>query len=146
MSVDPIWLSVCMALHIGAVVLWLGHMFFWSIFAGVMLKNIKPAQSGAWLRDVSLSMGGLGWPALVVLICTGIAVIWMRGVTLSSVFSGQFFESEYGQTLALKIVLVGAMVVYQTIYGHRPAPRAVYANMLAAVAVVGLGVGLVRGF
>ena len=140
------WLELCMILHIGAAVLWLGHMFFWSIFAGVMLKNVQPAATGAWLREVSLSMGGLGWPSLAVLVTTGVAVLHLRGISLSSFFSADFYSNSYGRALGMKLVVVAAMVVYQSIYGHRPAQSAVYLNMLAALVVVGLGAGLVRGF
>jgi len=38
-----------------------------------------------------------------------------------------------------------AMVGYQLVFGHRPAPRAIYLNMLAALLVLGASVLLVRG-
>jgi hypothetical protein len=42
----------------------------------------------------------------------------------------------------MKLVLVAGMVGYQIAYGHRPAPRAIYLNMLAACLVLGASVVL----
>ena len=140
------WYEVCMVLHLLAVVLWLGHMFFWSIFCGPMVKNIPPPETGSWLREVSLSMGGLGWPALTILVVTGIVILGFHGTTVESALSGELFAGQYGHMLAGKLALVVAMIGYQALVGHRSAPLAVYFNMLAALIVIALSVALVRGF
>jgi hypothetical protein len=48
--------------------------------------------------------------------------------------------------LAVKLTLVGAIIVYQAVCGHRPASIAVYLNMLAALGIIAASVLLVRGW
>lgn len=135
---------ICVVLHILAVVLWIGHMFFWSLIVGPITKRFEPKENREVVRDVSLRRGGLGWPCLVILIITGIYILSYRGVTISVIVSGAFFQTPYGYLISTKILLVFAMVAYQTFVGHRPAPKLVYANMLAALLIIALSIILVR--
>lgn len=131
---------LCIILHFAAAFLWLGHMFFWSIFAGPVLKRIDPPEAGARLKELSMKMGGLGWPALGVLIATGTIMLRYRGIGLAEILSREWLSQPFGRALAMKLVLVTGMVGYQIAYGHRPAPRAIYLNMLAACLVLGASV------
>jgi len=139
----PYHLSV--ALHVVAACLWLGHMFFWSLFSGPALKKIQPPETAARLRSVMLWRGGLGWPALALLAATGLYQMRFRGVTPAMLVNGTLFQSAAGRVLGVKLLLVLFMVGYQLVFGHRPAPRAIYLNMLAALLVLGASVLLVRG-
>ena len=136
---------LAVALHIVAACLWLGHMFFWSLFSGPALKKIRPAETAERLRTVMRWRGGLGWPALAVLAVTGLYQMRFRGVTLGMLIDGTLLQSASGRLLAFKLPLVLAMVGYQVVFAHRPAPRAIYFNMLAALLVLGASVLLVRG-
>jgi uncharacterized membrane protein len=138
------WYRLCVVLHVLAVVLWFGHMFFWSIIVGPVMKRFEPPQTGLLLREYSHTYGGLGWPALIVLIITGTVMLGYRGATWPQLVSGEFFHSPPGALLRLKFILMAGMIVYQFFIGHRPAPRLIYVNMLAALAIVGLSILLVR--
>ena len=135
---------VAVVLHLLAVVLWFGHMFFWTFVSALALKRIVPAETAATLRRWSFSMGGLGWPALAVLIVTGYIQLAYRGIDLSMLLSGRAFAAPGGWILGVKLALVGWMIVYQAVFGHRPAPRAVYVNIAAALAILALSIILVR--
>jgi putative copper export protein len=73
--------QICVALHLIAMSLWLGHMLVWSLVAGPSLKKIVPIEVATTLRRLSMTMGGLGWPALVVLWITGYVQLQYRGIT-----------------------------------------------------------------
>jgi uncharacterized membrane protein len=133
------------ALHVLAASLWLGHMFFWSLFSGPALKKIQPPEVAERLRAVMRWRGGLGWPALGVLAVTGLYQMRFRGVTPGMLVDGTMLQSAAGRLLACKLLLVLGMVGYQAIWAHRPAPRAIYFNMLAALLVLAASVLLVRG-
>ncbi len=137
---------ICISLHLLAMSLWLGHMFVWSLIIGPALKRIQPPEQAELLRERSLFRGGLGWPALAVLIPTGLYMLSVRGVGFAQLLSGAAFQGPMGHLLALKLVLVGLMVVYQLVMGHRRAPIAIYFDMLAALGVIGASVVLVRGW
>jgi uncharacterized membrane protein len=127
----------CVSLHLLAASLWLGHMFVWSLVVGPAQKRIEPAETAALLHQRSLYLGALGWPALAVLLVTGIYMLWYRGFGPVDLLSG---------ALAVKLVAVLFMVAYQIVWAHRPAPVAIYFNILAALIVLGASVVLVRGW
>ena len=132
------------SLHLLAVVLWFGHMLFWSLIAGLALKRVSPSETAETLRRLSLSMGGLGWPSLAVLVVTGYVLLGYRGITLERMLSGDAFAAPGGWVLAAKLSLVAWMIFYQAVFGHRAAPRAIYLNMAAAISIVVLSILLVR--
>jgi len=125
-------IRACLVLHVLAAFLWLGHMFFWSLVVGPVLKRWEPAAQGGRVRVASTRHGGLGWPALVVLGLTGVLLLFR------STASG----GAPAWVLSAKLALVGGMVAYQVLVGHRPAPRLIYLDMLAALLVLLLSVGL----
>jgi len=137
---------ICIALHILALSLWLGHMFVWSLIIGPALKRIQPPAQAELLRERSLFRGGLGWPALAVLVPTGLYLLAHRGITWPQLLSGAAFEGAAGAALALKLLLVIGMICFQALVGHKRAPIAIYFNMLAALGVIGASVILVRGW
>jgi uncharacterized membrane protein len=136
---------VCISLHLLAASLWLGHMFVWSLVVGPAQKRIEPPETAALLRDRSLYLGGLGWPALAVLVATGLYLLSARGITPGDLVSGAAFAAT-GDSLALKLAAVLFMIVYQIVWGHRAAPIAIYLNILAALIVLGASAVLVRGW
>jgi len=99
---------LAVALHVAAACLWLGHMFFWSLFSGPALKKIQPAETAGRLRAVMLWRGGLGWPALAVLAVTGLYQMRFRGVTLGMLADGTMLQSAAGRIIAFKLLLVTA--------------------------------------
>jgi uncharacterized membrane protein len=138
--------SICLGLHLLAMALWLGHMFVWSLIVGPALKRVEPAETAELLRDASLFRGGLGWPALIVLVPTGLYLLSVRGIQVGDLLSGVAFQGQQGQALAIKLAAVAVMIGYQAYFGHRRAPIAIYFDMLAAIVVIGASVVLVRGW
>ena len=134
---------VCISLHLLAASLWLGHMFVWSLVVGPAQKRIEPLETAELLRERSLYLGGLGWPALAVLVLTGAYMLGRRGIGLADLVSGAAFAAD--PSLAVKLAAVLFLVVYQIVWGHR-ASAAIYGNILAALIVLGASVVLVRGW
>ncbi len=138
--------AICIALHLLALTLWLGHMFVWSLIVGPAMKGIEPAATAETLRSASLAGGGIGWPALAILIATGLYLLNQRGIALADLVSGSAFSGSQGTVLAVKLFFVAAMVGYQAAFGHRASSIAIYVNILSALIVVGASVILVRGW
>ena len=136
---------VCIVLHLLAAFLWLGHMFIWSLFAMPALKRVEPAATADLLRERSLYLGGLGWPALIVLIPTGMYMLAARGIRL-----GTFSRERLSPRLAVarshsSCVLVGCMVLYQALFGHGRARVAIHVNILIALVLLAASVVIARG-
>jgi uncharacterized membrane protein len=138
--------AICLGLHLLAMALWLGHMFVWSLIVGPALKRVEPAETAEKLRDASLFRGGLGWPALIVLIPTGLYLLSFRGIVPGDLLSGVAFQGPQGPVLAVKLGMVAVMIGYQAYFAHRRAPIAIYFDMLAAIVVIAASVVLVRGW
>ncbi|GBD44891.1 hypothetical protein HRbin40_02383 [bacterium HR40] len=136
---------VSLSLHLLALSLWLGHMFVWAVFVGPANKRLEPPEVAETVRRASVWMGGLGWPALAVLIPTGLHLLSVRGIGPGDLLSGAAFAAPGGGILALKLAAVGWMIVYQAIWAHRPAPRAIWSDIVAALVVLACSVALVRG-
>jgi len=137
---------LCVALHMLALSLWLGHMFVWSLIVGPAVKRVQPQATADLLREASLFRGGLGWPALAVLIPTGLYMLHHRGIEISQLVSGVAFQGTQGTILAVKLACVAGMMVYQAVIGHRRAPIAIYFDMLLALIVIATSVLFVRGW
>ena len=82
---------ICISLHLLAASLWLGHMFVWTLVVGPAQKRIEPAETAALLREHSLFLGSLGWPALAILAITGVYLLGQRGIGLGDLVSGARF-------------------------------------------------------
>jgi len=121
-------------------------MFVWSLIVGPAMKRIQPPDTATMLRERSLFRGGLGWPAMAVLVPTGFYLLAQRGIGFDELLSGSAFVGPQGAILAAKLLGVTAMIVYQAVVGHRSAPIAIYFNMLIALGVIGASVLLVRGW
>lgn len=137
---------ICVGLHLLALSLWLGHMFVWSLVVGPAVKKLEPRETAELLREASLFRGGLGWPAMAVLIPTGLYMLHHRGIELGQLWSGEAFQGTQGTVLAVKLACVAGMMVYQAVVGHRRAPIAIYFDMLLALIVIGTSVVFVRGW
>ena len=137
---------ICVGLHLLALSFWLGHMFVWSLVVGPAIKKLEPRETAELLREASLFRGGLGWPAMAVLIPTGLYMLHYRGIEMGQLLSGEAFQGSQGTVLAVKLACVAGMMVYQAVVGHRRAPIAIYFDMLLALIVIGTSVVLVRGW
>jgi uncharacterized membrane protein len=145
-------------LHIFATVLWVGYILFWAILVGPLIRKFNEPNRSQLLTRIAestwppalvpisyrLKLHQLGWIALVLLAITGGFILYYRGVTVQSILSGGLFLGSFGQVLAIKLILVAGLAMGQLRLTHRPAPRLIYLELLATLAVVGLSVALVR--
>jgi uncharacterized membrane protein len=138
--------DIAIALHLLAISLWLGHMFVWSLIVGPAMKRIEPPETAERLRERSVFMGGLGWPALAILVLTGLYLLSMRGIAPVDLVTGAAYAGAEGTALAVKLVLVLVMIGYQAIFAHGRAPIAIYVNMAVALVILACSVVLVRGW
>lgn len=137
---------IALVLHLAALSLWLGHMFVWSLVVGPALKRVEPAATAETLRDASLFRGGLGWPALAILVPTGLYLLSFRGIMPGDLLDAATYQGTSGTVLAIKLSLVAVMIGYQAYFSHRRAPIAIYFDMLAALVIIGASVVIVRGW
>jgi uncharacterized membrane protein len=137
---------LAITLHLLAAMVWLGHMFVWSALIGPALKRVTPTETAEMLRERSLYLGGLGWPALAILIPTGLYQLSARGIGLGDLITLSFLSLPEGGAIGVKLLLVVWMLVYQGVFGHHRAPLMVWVNMAVAAIILYISVMLVRGW
>ncbi len=135
---------IALSLHLFAALLWLGHMFAWPLLVGPALKTVTPPERAERLRARSLWLGGLGWPALALLVPTGLYLLGFRGIAPGDLLVAETYRAM--PELGVKLAAVLYMIAYQAIFGHRPAPLAIYSDIAAAVLLLAASVLLVRGW
>lgn len=156
-------------LHVLAAATWLGGM----VFLVLVLVPVTRQAPFAGLASVLIEATGrrfrrVGWIALVVLVASGLVQLAYRGFTWADALSGRLWYGSFGQVLAIKLLLVAAILVLSAVHDFRLGPRAsalwkaqpnslaarrlrrwaawiARLNLLLALAVVLLGVMLVRG-
>lgn len=156
-------------LHVLAAVVWLGGMFFLMLVVVPWLRAGNRAQAGAFLRDTGIRFRGVGWACLLTLLGTGTLNLWFRRVGVSHFADPEWLASPFGRAVALKVLLFGLVLTISVAHDFRVGPAATRAmredpagpeavrlrraaswmgraNTLLAVALVFLGVVLVRGW
>ena len=156
-------------LHIMAAVVWVGGAIFLVValvpairrpeFAGVAAALVR--WSGLRFRRVS-------WACFGVFIITGGVNLLLRGIGWEDLENGQFWQASFGRTLAVKLLLVTAILAVSGAHDFYLGPRAAAAweanpagaemlrlrrravrlgrlNLILALAVIALGIMLVRG-
>lgn len=98
-------LSVSLWLHLLAVVVWVGGVFFWTIV--LFTRELPSDEANSWLETLGRRVYTIGWEALGLIVLTGLFNLVVR------VQTGVFFQADYQRTLGTKLVLVGGMVALQ---------------------------------
>ncbi len=112
--------------HVVAAVLWIGGMFFLALVGAPVLRSVEPPALRSMLfRELGRRFRVLGWSTLLVLLATGVANLWFRGVLTSvSMGSAHFWTTPFGHTLGVKLGAVAAMLAVQALHDFRWGPAA----------------------
>jgi len=152
------WYLLNVFVHIMSSILWVGYLLFWTIIVGPIARRFGATEADGILRIVNLAhwpppeipaplrmrFFQIGWVLLAVLAVTGVIMLAARGVTPHGIASGGLFLLPFGRALALKILLVVALLFLQVRLARRPSPRLVYTTMGVTVMVVAVSVFLAR--
>ncbi|MEX0803458.1 MAG: CopD family protein [Candidatus Binatia bacterium] len=156
-------------LHIMAAVVWVGGTIFLVI---VLVPAIRRAQfagvASALIRFTALRFCWLGWVCFCVFVLTGIMNLAARGIGWQELQEPVFWQGPFGRTLAIKLILVAAILAISGFHDFFLGPRAAAAwesdaasaetlrlrrqavqlgrlNLMLALTTTILGVMLVRG-
>jgi putative copper resistance protein D len=156
-------------LHILAAALWAGGMLFLVL---VLLPVVRQPEhrsiAGRLTHLVGVRYRNLGWLCFGLLVASGITNLLGRGVHLADLLTAGFWQTSFGQTLAVKLFFVAAIFLLSGIHDFVVGPRATAAwqanpgspeamrlrrqavwygrvNLLLSLVVIFLAVALVRG-
>ncbi len=156
-------------LHIVAAAVWIGGMVFLALV--LIPVSRQPELRGlapSLIHRTGLRFRWVGWGCLAALLLTGTLNLVYRGFGWAGFSGGQFWQGSFGRTLAIKLALVAAILLLSTLHDFVIGPRASVllrtnpasaeaarfrrraswmgrVTLLLALAVVALGVMLIRG-
>jgi len=156
-------------LHIMAAIVWVGGTIFLVV---VLVPAIRRPEFGgiasALIRFTALRFRWVGWVCFCIFVLTGVVNLLARGIGLRELRETIFWQGSFGRTLAIKLLLVAAILLISAVHDFFLGPRAAAAweadpasaetlrlrrqavqlgrlNLLLALVVIVLGVMLVRG-
>ncbi len=155
--------------HILAVIVWLGGAAFLTLVVVPWMRAGDRARGAALMRDLGTRLRTVGWSCFAIMLTTGCFNLWIRGVRVGSLFDPTWRRSEFGAAVIYKLIgfalILGLSIAHDFVLGPRAAARLAsapddagvarlrrQASMLARVtvllglAMVGLGVVVVRGW
>lgn len=155
-------------LHILAAMTWAGGMFFLVLVMVPWLRRGDRARAAEVLHETGLRFRTVGWVAFAVLTATGSWNLWVRGVRWADFGRQEWLASPFGRAVLLKLAAFVLVLVISAVHDFRLGPRATRElradpasrsaqrlrraasqlgrlNLLLGLALVALGVLLVRG-
>lgn len=156
-------------LHLLAVITWVGGMAFLVVVVVPFLRRGDRAQAAALLRDTGKRFRTVGWICFAIVLVTGTYNLWARGVRFGSFLDADWRASPFGTAVLVKLSLFVAVLLLSAIHDFAIGPRASdelvrapgsargerlrrlasrmgRGNALLALALVAMGVILVRGW
>lgn len=156
-------------IHVVSAIVWIGG----SVFLALVLV---PATRQPEHRGVTAGIVGwtgrrlrtIGWVCFGLFIVTGTFNLGFRGYTWGDLFDGSLFAGPFGETLAIKLIIFGVILILSAVHDFYVGPKATKLmredprsprarklrrgaswfgrlNLVLALIVVLLGVMLARG-
>ena len=156
-------------LHVLASMVWIGGMVFLALVLVPYARLPEQReQAMGMIRWTGVRFRSVGWICIAVLAATGLFNISYRGYQWTDL-AGEFWKSVFGRTLAIKLGLVGIVLLISLVHDFVIGPRAGLAarthpgsvearrlrrqaswlgrlNLLLTLIILALAVTLVRGW
>lgn len=103
------WLALW--LHVLAALIWLGGMLFLGLVGAPVLRGLESVALRQQLFDaLGRRFRTVGWAAIAIQLATGTLLLGYRG-WLGAMADPAFWRAPTGTTLALKLTVVGGMLL-----------------------------------
>lgn len=156
-------------LHILAATVWIGGMAFLVLVVVPWLRQgTNRANAATFLRETGIRFRNVGWTCFGIVTVTGTFNLWMRGVRLGDFTRAEWLSSPFGKTVLAKLAVFVLVMLVSAVHDFHLGPRATEIlarapgspeqlamrrrasllgrlNVLLALALVAIGVMLVRG-
>lgn len=111
------------SLHLLAALIWVGGMLFLPLVALPVLRREAPGSTMPLAAALGRRFRPVAWACIGVLIVTGLALLPTRGVPPAALLRPGFWASDFGQLLALKLVLASGLVLLAFVHDFLLGPR-----------------------
>lgn len=157
-------------IHIISAIVWVGGMtFLILVLVPALRNNVDRKTFSTLFHSVGVRFRSIGWISLLLLVVTGIFNLNFRGYDMADLWSGALFSGGFGHVLMQKLIAVTVIFSISIIHDFWTGPEATRLsredprsgkaanyrkaavwmgriNFLLGLAVVGMGILLVRGW
>jgi uncharacterized membrane protein len=112
------WYTLSLLIHLVALALWLGGIVFFLVVFGPAVRELRPAIAMRTLNQGRISLEGVSWTAIGLLLITGIINLILRDQAASAP-KGEF----YTIALSIKLFLFFAMLLHHCLQVFKYAPQ-----------------------
>lgn len=149
-------------LHILAAITWIGGVLFIALVGAPALRHVEPTLKTALWEAIGIRFRWVGWGAVILLLLSGIWLLWYRGWLAWSLLSSRaFWGAGVGLALGWKLGMVALMLVLSLVHDVALSPsraraldarpdgaairrRVVLLARVGAIAALGVVVAAVR--
>lgn len=118
-------LKLSLWIHVMAAIFWIGGMLFLTLVIAPFLKGIEDPQERSRIYHVVGRRFRLwGWIAIGLLLLTGPLNLYLMGLPLEGLLSGNLYRGPYGKTLITKLAFVVLIVITSFLHDFVFGPRA----------------------
>jgi uncharacterized membrane protein len=113
----------CVSLHVIAAMIWIGGSWFIALsLVPAVRRSESPHAARGLLHATVLRFRIIGWSCLGILVATGCGNLAFRGIGWMECVSGAAFRGPVGRALAMKLILVGAVLILSAWHDFRLGP------------------------
>lgn len=111
-------------LHIASAIFWIGGMLFTAaVLVPASRHKVLAGKRGTLFSIVGKKFSRISWFLFVVLIITGVIQLWARGFTIDFLTSSTFWESGFGSTLGIKLILFSVIIIISGLHDFWLGPK-----------------------
>lgn len=118
--------KVSVFIHVISASFWLGGILFTiAVLVPASRHRLLESNRGNLFSIVGRQFSRISWILFAVLITTGIIQLWARGFSFGYLTSNSFWQSEFGSTLAIKLVLFSMVILMSGLHDFWLGPKAI---------------------
>jgi len=112
-------------IHIISAIFWIGGMLFTAavLAPASRHKMLKPSKN-ALFSIAGKKFSRISWVLFVILILTGILLLWSRGFGWHILTEKEFWDSAFGQTLYIKLHFFALILIISGLHDFWLGPKA----------------------
>jgi putative copper resistance protein D len=120
-----IFYFIAVFLHVISAMIWVGGLVFFALVMVPLIRQeeYKTAAPGL-VQWVGLRFRMWGWVCLLSLLITGLFNLFVRGFGWSDLLNGNLWSGHFGETLAIKLLLVAFIFFLSAIHDFYVGPKA----------------------
>lgn len=110
--------------HILAAIIWIGGMLFYILIGIPVIKDeVFSEVKSRFLMRTGIRFRNVSWICFLIIILTGIANMYFKGVKWENILEAEFWNSPFGSAMMQKLILFDFVLILSTIHDFYMGPK-----------------------